>query len=569
MAGVDAGLVPAGTWPGAVTFAEVWERAVARDPAALFLRYAAPGRTVAEWSYGDFDRELDAVAARMRAAGVGPGRPVHLALANGPAFVATWLAAIRLGAMMVPSDPFGRAPELGGHIARTRPALGVCDAGRAGEYRRATEAGAAETPGLEVEIVALDEHAPDLTGLGGGVRPAGAAGGSAGSGGGGGGNDQRGTDAGGSDDSGGRAPAVVAPRPISRPEIGLRDTAAVMFTSGTTGRPKGVEVTQANYAFCGKIMAERAGFGPGHRLLVVLPLFHGNAQYYSFAAAIWSGAAVVLQPAFSASGFCAQAAAGGATATSLFAAPMRMILARGAGGPRLGLDHCWYAQNVSDAQYEQLAELFGCRPRQLYGLTETLPAVLTEPADDPVPSSMGRVTPGCLVDVTDAAGRSVPDGEVGEVVVGGERGVTLFAGYLDDPATTEASFRGNWLLTGDRARRDAAGRHYFDGRRSEVLKVAGENVSVVAVEAVLAAHPAVLEAAVVGRPDPIRDEVPVGFVVARDPARPPSPAELLAWCGEHLGKAAMPRELTLLDELPRTSVGKIRKFLLAGRAAGT
>ena len=349
--------------------------------------------------------------------------------------------------------------------------------------------------------------------------------------------------------------------------MGVRDTAAVMFTSGTTGRPKGVEITQANYAFCGKIMAERAGFDPDARLLVVLPLFHGNAQYYSFAAAIWSGAAVVLQPAFSASGFCAQAAAGGATAASLFAAPMRMILARGASGPKLGLDHCWYAQNVNDDQYAQLSELFGCLPRQLWGMTETLPASLTNPRADPVPSSMGEQTPGCLVDIHDAAGGPVADGEVGELVVGGERGITLFAGYLDDPETTEASFREGWLLTGDRARRDGAGRYYFDGRHSEVLKVSGENVSVVAVEAVLAAHPAVLEAAVVGRPDPIRDEVPVGFVVARDPARPPSSTELLDWCGERLGKAATPRDLTLLEELPRTSVGKIRKFLLARRAA--
>ena len=223
---------------------------------------------------------------------------------------------------------------------------------------------------------------------------------------------------------------------------------------------------------------------------------------------------------------------------------------------------------MNDDQYAQLSELFGCLPRQLYGMTETLPAVLTNPRTDPVPSSMGRQTPGCLVDIQDAAGRSVPDGEVGELVVGGERGIALFAGYLDDPVTTEASFRDGWLLTGDRARRDADGRYYFDGRHSEVLKVSGENVSVVATEAVLAAHPAVLEAAVVGRPDPIRDEVPVGFVVARDPARPPSTAELMAWCGERLGKAAMPRDLTLLDELPRTSVGKIRKFLLTARAAG-
>ena len=519
-----------GRWPEAVTFAETWERAVERSPEALFLRYAAPDGTVAEWSYGDFDRRIADVAARLHAAGVRPGRAVHLALANGPAFVAVWLAAVRLGAIMVPSDPFGRAPELAGHISRTNPAVGLCSADRAREYRRACEEAETLVPGLSMEVVAVDEHAPHLDSVIGDGGPAGG------------------------------APA--------RPDIGLRDTAAVMFTSGTTGRPKGVEITQANYAFCGKIMAERAGFNPDHRLLVVLPLFHGNAQYYSFAAAIWTGAAVVLQPAFSASRFCAQAAAGEATAASLFAAPMRMILARGADGPRLNLAHCWYAQNVSDEQYARLSELFGCLPRQLYGMTETLPAVLTEPADDPVPSSMGQQTPGCLVDVHDAAGRAVPEGDVGELVVGGERGTTLFAGYLDDPQVTEASFRDGWLLTGDRTRRDATGRHYFDGRHSEVLKVSGENVSVVAVEAVLAEHPAVLEAAVVGRPDPIRDEVPVGFVVARDPSQPPSTAELMAWCGERLGKAAMPRDLTLLEELPRTSVGKIRKFLLADRAGG-
>ncbi|MXV90866.1 MAG: ATP-dependent acyl-CoA ligase [Acidimicrobiia bacterium] len=523
------GIAAPGRWPEAVTFAEVWDRAVERDPGALFLRYAAPDGTVGEWSYGSFDRQIDGVAARLDAAGVRPGRAVHMALANGPAFVAVWLASVRLGAVMVPSDPFGRAPELAGHISRTEPAVGLCAADRAEEYRRGCAEAAELEPALDMDLIAVDEHAPDLVSLTGEV---------------------------------GRSGPVAV-----RADAGVRDTASIMFTSGTTGRPKGVEITQANYAFCGKIMAERAGFGPGHRLLVVLPLFHGNAQYYSFAAAIWSGAAIVLQPAFSASRFCAQAAAGEATAASLFAAPMRMILARGGDGPALGLDHCWYAQNVNDAQYAQLSELFGCLPRQLWGMTETLPAALTNPRVDPVPSSMGQQTPGCLVDIQDAAGGPVPDGEVGELVVGGERGITLFSGYLDDPETTEASFRDGWLLTGDRARRDGAGHYYFDGRHSEVLKVSGENVSVVAVEAVLAAHPAVLEAAVVGRPDPIRDEVPVGFVVARDPVRPPSSAELLAWCGERLGKAAMPRDLTLLDELPRTSVGKIRKFLLAGRAA--
>ena len=164
----------------------------------------------------------------------------------------------------------------------------------------------------------------------------------------------------------------------------------------------------------------------------------------------------------------------------------------------------------------------------------------------------------------DTSGRSCADDEIGQIVVRGEPGVTLFAGYLDDPDTTAASFRDGWFLTGDRATRDATGRHYFDGRRSDVLKVAGENVSTVEVEAVLSAHPQVLEAAGVGAPDPVRDEVPVAFVV---PQGDVSVGELVQWCAERLGKAKLPRTITLLDELPRTSVGKIRKFILKNEAA--
>jgi carnitine-CoA ligase len=266
---------------------------------------------------------------------------------------------------------------------------------------------------------------------------------------------------------------------------------------------------------------------------------------------------------FSASQFLAHAARHRATHASLFAAPIRMILARGA-TPVAGveLEHCWYAMNISDDQHAILTRLFGCKPRQLYGMTETIPAVLTDEADDPVPSSMGFVSPHCVVQVQRPDGTETDPDEVGEIVVGGDPGTTLFAGYLDDPDTTAASYRGQWFLTGDRARRDGSGRFSFDGRRADVLKVAGENVSTVEVEQVLSSHPAVLEAAVVGMPDEIRDEVPVGFVVPNDPANPPTLAELHAWCAERLTKSKRPRDITLVDELPRTSVGKIRKFLL-------
>jgi crotonobetaine/carnitine-CoA ligase len=168
-----------------------------------------------------------------------------------------------------------------------------------------------------------------------------------------------------------------------------------------------------------------------------------------------------------------------------------------------------------------------------------------------------------LVDLRSADGDDpVADGDVGEVVVTGERGITIFTGYLDDPDTTNRSFVNGWFRTGDLASRDAQGRYYFAGRRSDVLKVSGENVSVVEVEAVLSAHPSVLEAAVIGEADPIRDEVPVGYVVLRPDVAGVDVAELHAWCEARLSKAKRPTRIELVDELPRTSVGKIRKFLL-------
>ncbi len=279
-----------------------------------------------------------------------------------------------------------------------------------------------------------------------------------------------------------RARPVPADLPVPAPQ----DVLGVMFTSGTTSAPKGVLVTQANYAFAGEVMAAAAGLTAHDRQLVVLPMFHTNAQYYSFASTIAVGASVALTSGFSATGFVGQAARHGATHASLFAAPMRMILARARGRSRLPVaPRLVRAQRLRRA-VRNARRLFGCRPRQLYGMTETIPAVLTNRAVDPVPAAMGVPTLGCAVELrrTEGAG-DVPDGEVGEVVVGGVPGITLFDGYLDDPATTAAAFDGGWFRTGDLATRDAGGRFYFAGRSGDVMKVAGENVSTVEVEEVL------------------------------------------------------------------------------------
>lgn len=173
------------------TFAAAWARAVADRADATFLVFEGSDGRATEWSYAAFDREVGRAGRLLVDRGVEPGAAVHLALTNSPMFVALWLAAGRLGAWIVPSDPLGRAPELGEHITRTKPAVGFCAATRAAEYRPAAGA---------MPVVEIDEADTALVPLPG-------------------------------------EPLTDWPRPAPL------DRAAVLFTSGTTGRPKGVEVT--------------------------------------------------------------------------------------------------------------------------------------------------------------------------------------------------------------------------------------------------------------------------------------------------------------------------------------
>jgi crotonobetaine/carnitine-CoA ligase len=311
-------------------------------------------------------------------------------------------------------------------------------------------------------------------------------------------------------------------------------------------------------------MAAAAGVSADSRWIVCLPLFHANAQYYCFAAAISRGAEVCLLPRFSASGFIASAHAVTATHASLFAAPIRMILrATPPGSPPARLTHCWYAQNLTAAEYARFASLASCAPRQLYGMTETMAAVLTNPAVNPVADSMGQVTPGCRVRVVADDGRDAQPGEKGEIVVQGVAGIDISPGYWrNEPATREA-FTSDGLRTGDYAHRHPDGFHFFRGRRSDIVKVGGENVSTVEIEAALATHPWVREVAVVGEPHDVLDEVPVAYVVLEpglDEGRTIS--DLTDWSEQSLSPSKRPRAFRIVGQLPRTSVGKIRKVSL-------
>jgi carnitine-CoA ligase len=523
-----------------MTFAQRWDAAVSTSGDRPFLIFEDADRSVSQWTYREFNQVVTRMGATLAASGVTPGSSVHVVLRNCPAFIAIWLACARSGAWMVPVDPTSTARDISRHLDRVRPAAGICAASRADLYAAGVKGSAAG----RLATIELAETAAD-------VSPA--------------------TSAGGPSGSTGRFSAsldghsATAPGPAVAPA----DRLAVMFTSGTTSEPKGVVLTQHNYAHVADTMSAVVGLRPEHRWLVTLPLFHANAQYYCIAPAIAVGASVALTSAFSASQWLRQASDLSATHASLFAAPIRMILARRpANAPAVRLEHVWFAQNLGAQHYDEFAALAGCRPRQLYGMTETVAIVCADVSDPYRNDTIGPPIEGRPVVLKDPeTGADAPSGEPAELVLAGVPGQDIFLEYLDDPAATNRSLvqrdGATWFRTGDMVARVAGSAALrFVGRRDDVIKVSGENVSLTEVEATLAQAPGVLECAVLGRPDPVRDMVPVAYVVPRDQEHPPSVSDLAEWSERNLAAAARPRDWHLIEALPRTSVGKVRRFKL-------
>ncbi len=369
---------------------------------------------------------------------------------------------------------------------------------------------------------------------------------------------------------------TAAARPASLPEVGARDLAAVLFTSGTTGLSKGVMMPHAHMYFFADECVALTRLTDADVYMSVGPLFHGNAQFLAAYPALIAGARFVLQRRFSASRWVDQLRASGATVTNFVGVMMDWVHKQ----PRRPDDadnalRCLYAVPLATAIAEDFAERFGIEAFvENFGLTEIAMPILTPYGEERPPGAAGLLVDGYFdVRIVDPeTDEEVPVGQVGELVVRASLPWIMCSGYYGMPERTAEAQRNLWFHTGDGLRRDDEGWYYFVDRLKDALRRRGENISSYEVEQPILAHPGVAECAVVGVPaDAEAGEDELLLVVVPEPGAELTAEEVWRWCEPRLPDFAVPRYVRFTDALPLTPSGKVRKAPLReiGLDAGT
>ena len=348
-----------------------------------------------------------------------------------------------------------------------------------------------------------------------------------------------------------------------------RDLAALLCSSGTTGWPKGVMLTHRALVAALVELDRLAPFGERERPICPIPFFHMAGQAVGMNKVLRAGATVVTMPRFDVEEFLALIQRFRATAV-LGAPPIVLALAKHPLVDRYDLSSLEKVVSGSAPLSAQLqtacSERLGRFVGQAYGLTETGLIISASPHDGrPArPGSAGMLVPNTEARVVEpTTGADVPAGEVGELWV---RGPQLMTGYLGNPeATAEVLDAEGWLHTGDLVRIDADGWLFVVDRLKELIKYKGHQVAPAQLEALLGAHPAVADCAVVGRPDEAAGEIPVAYVVRR---RDVAGDELISYVAERVSPPRRVRAVVFVDEIPRSPAGKILRRILADRERG-
>jgi crotonobetaine/carnitine-CoA ligase len=466
------------------------------------------------WSYGEFTSQVSRVAAGMRRSGVGRGSRVLVHLDNCPEYLLAWFACARLGAVAVCTNSRSTREELSYYTSHSDARFAVTQ------------------PNLEALVAAVMPGAAELwvTSCDGASSRA--------------------------TEKCRRFDSLRAEDDCGSQSISGSSAAFVQYTSGTTGRPKGVVLTHSNALWAARVNAAHEGLTASDIHLVYLPLFHVNAMCYSVLATLWAGSSFVLQPRFSASRFWEVSIRNRCTWASQISFALNALAA----GQVPSHSFRMWGAGISG---HPLEKRFRVPTLGWWGMTETVShPIVGDPHIASMAGTIGHPAPEYEVAVVRDDGSAVEPGETGALLVRGVCGVSLFAGYLDDEqATADAFDEDGWFRTGDLVTVHGDGAISFADRAKDMLKVGGENVAASEIERVIISVEGVRQVAVVAGPHPTLAEVPVAFVVL-EYERPGIEREIIDACRERLSDFKVPRAVEVVRELPQGTLGKVAKNLL-------
>ncbi|HWC79808.1 MAG TPA: long-chain fatty acid--CoA ligase [Pseudonocardiaceae bacterium] len=457
-------------------------------------------------SYADLRDAAAAVAGDLHARGVKPGDRVGLVLPNVPAFPVLFYGALYAGATVVPMNPLLKAREVGYYLRDSGMSLVYgWDGGGDVVPEAAKEAG---IPGVVVSAA---------------------------------------------------GPVELTGTPLTEPvDRDAQDTAVILYTSGTTGTPKGAELTHHNLdSNCRTTTETLIEIGPDDVIMGCLPLFHVFGLTCGLNAAVVAGSCLTLLPRFDPAKALDMVGRDRVTVfegvPTMYAA---MLHHADADSADLGsLRTCITGGSAMPVEIlREFEKQFGCAVYEGYGLSETSPVVsFNQPGHERKPGTIGLPVRGCEMRVVDDSGADVADGEPGEIAV---RGENVMKGYWQRPEDTATAIPDGWFRTGDIATRDAEGYYTIVDRKKDLIIRGGYNVYPREVEEVLYEHPAVAEAAVVGIADTELGEE-IGAAVALKPGESAEPEALRDFVKERLAAYKYPRRVWIVDALPKGPTGKI------------
>lgn len=498
-----------------------WAEHKPDHPALVWAPHEGPTR---QWTYAELRRDVRRIAAGLAAKGIAPGERVLIHAENCPEMILAWLGCAALGAIGVTTNTKSVGDEMTYFAEHTRAVAAITQPGFAPMLAEAA-------PGLRWIAV---------TGSDDGEAPAAS----------------EGFDR--FDELFGDEQAFAWREPDPSLPFGI------MFTSGTTSRPRAVVHTHANAIWASRVGPRNIDLGADDTYLIYLPFFHVNAQSWSFFSVLGVGATAVLMPKWSQSRFWPVVVEHAVTHISAMPFVMGCLAS-----PDKPKDHALRV-GVFGMVMPDLDAMFGISLYAAFGMTETVThAVSGKPSECLPTRSMGHVTPGYEIAVVDKeTGELCAEGQTGELWLRGTRGIQLFLEYLDNDEANAKAFHDGWFKTGDMVTMGAGGNVFYQERDKDLLKVGGENVSAREVEDVIQAHAAVASVAVVGKTDDFLGEVPVAFVIAAPGDHDPSAveSELIDTCSKKLASFKVPRAVYFVEAFPTGTLDKILKNELRAMA---